>query len=331
MARRNRKKVFEKVEVVDTANRGKAVAKTGDGQVIFLNHAVPGDVVDIETYKKRRSFYEGRVTKYHRFSEKRTEPKCEHFGICGGCKWQNMSYDAQLEFKQKEVENNLKRIGQVDIPEILQIIPSPDIFYYRNKMEFSFSDNRWLSTEELNSSVQFENKNGLGFHIPGKWDKVLDINKCWLQADPSNSIRNAVKDFANANKLSFFDLREQNGFLRTLMIRTSSSGEIMVLIQFYEDHADMRERLLDHLQHRFPEITSLLYVINTKANDTLYDQNVVCYHGRDYILENMEGLSFKINAKSFYQTNSKQALELYKVAREFAALSGTELVYDLYT
>ena len=331
MARRNRKKVFQNVEVVDTANKGKAVARTEDGQVIFLNHAVPGDVVDVETYKKRRSFYEGRITKYHRLSGKRVEPECEHFGICGGCKWQNMDYDAQLLYKQKEVENNLKRIGQLDIPEISAIIPSPDIFFYRNKMEFSFSDNRWLTAAELESGEQIDNKNALGFHIPGKWDKILDINKCWLQADPSNRIRNAVKDFANANGLTFFNLKEQQGLLRTLMIRTSSTAEVMVLIQFYEDDAYAREMLLDHLKAEFPEITSLLYVINRKANDTIYDQDVVCYYGRDYILETMEGLSFKINAKSFYQTNSKQALELYRLTREFAALTGNELVYDLYT
>ncbi|NNL80197.1 MAG: 23S rRNA (uracil(1939)-C(5))-methyltransferase RlmD [Flavobacteriaceae bacterium] len=331
MARKKRKQIFEQLEVIDAGAKGKAVAKAPDGRVVFLKNAVPGDIVDVETYKKRKSFYEGNVLTIHKGSERRVEPSCKHFGLCGGCKWQNMDYESQLFFKQKEVEQNLRRIGHLEYPELLPIIASEDIFFYRNKMEFSFSNNRWLTSEELNSDQEFSNKNALGFHIPGRWDKILDIDKCWLQADPSNAIRNFTRSFAVENKLSFFDLREQKGLLRNLMIRTTSIDEIMVLVQFFDDDQSERESLLDALIENFPEITSLLYVINQKANDTIYDQEVICYNGRDHILEKMEGLTFKINAKSFYQTNSKQAFKLYDVARDFAQLTSEELVYDLYS
>lgn len=331
MRRKNKRQTFEHVEVIDAGAKGKSVGKTPDGRVIFLTNAVPGDVVDVMTTKKRKAYFEGVATKFRTLSSRRTEPVCQHFGTCGGCKWQHMGYEHQLYFKQKEVENNLKRIGHLDLPEISPILGSEREYFYRNKMEFSFSNSRWLTQDEINSGTDIEDRNALGFHIPGMWDKILDIKKCHLQQDPSNAIRLEVKSFANINGLSFFDPRKQEGLLRTLMIRTASTGEIMVLIQFFEDDKNHRELLLNHLKQKFPEITSLQYVINAKPNDTIYDQEVVCFAGRDHIVEEMEGLQFKINAKSFYQTNSVQAYELYKVARDFAGLSGNELVYDLYT
>ncbi|WP_339609795.1 23S rRNA (uracil(1939)-C(5))-methyltransferase RlmD [uncultured Planktosalinus sp.] len=332
MARKkNKRQIFENIAVLDAGAKGKSIAKAPDGKVIFLGNAIPGDVVDIQTTKKRSAYYEGEAIAFHELSERRTEPKCVHFGICGGCKWQNMKYDEQLYFKEKEVVNNLKRIGKIDLPDVSPILGSKNTYYYRNKMEFSFSDSRWLTFDEINSDIEFENRNALGFHIPGMWDKILDLKECHLQREPSNSIRLEVKNYAVKNKLSFFNTRKQEGFLRTLMIRTTSIGELMVLIQFYKENSIQREQLLDHLATKFPEITSLLYAINPKGNDTLYDLEVHCYKGRNYIVEKMEGLQFNINAKSFYQTNSEQAYELYKITREFAGLSGNELVYDLYT
>jgi 23S rRNA (uracil1939-C5)-methyltransferase len=331
MRRKNKRQTFENVQVIDAGAKGKTVGKAPDGRVIFLSNAVPGDVVDVMTTKKRKAYFEGVATHFHELSDKRTEPVCQHFGVCGGCKWQHMGYEHQLFFKQKEVENNLKRIGHLDLPEISPILGSKKQYFYRNKMEFSFSNSRWLTQKEIASQTDFEDRNALGFHIPGMWDKILDIKKCHLQEDPSNAIRLEVKQFATANKLAFFDPRKQEGLLRTLMIRTASTGEIMVLLQFFEDNKTERELVLNHLKEKFPQITALLYVINSKPNDTIYDQEVICYAGRDHIFEEMEGLQFKINAKSFYQTNSEQAFELYKVTRDFADLSGDELVYDLYT
>ncbi|WP_373056046.1 23S rRNA (uracil(1939)-C(5))-methyltransferase RlmD [Zunongwangia sp. H14] len=331
MARKKKNKLFEAVEVLDAGAKGKSIAKAPDGKVIFINNAVPGDIADIQTIKKRKSYYQGTAVKFHEYSSKRVEPVCQHFGTCGGCKWQFMDYKFQLEYKQQEVENNLRRIGKVELPAITPILGSKDIYFYRNKMEFSFSDSRWLSMKEIKSGEDIENKNALGFHIPGMWDKILDIKKCHLQEDPSNAIRNFVKIFATENDMPFFNAREQSGFLRTLMIRTSSTGEIMVLLQLFEENREKRELLLDNILAEFPEITSLQYVINSKGNDTIYDQEVICYHGRDHIFEEMEGLKFKINAKSFYQTNSAQAYQLYKITRNFANLQGDEVVYDLYT
>ena len=307
------------------------MAKAPDGRVIFLSNAVPGDIVDIQTHKKRKAYFEGVATKFHKYSEKRTTPVCEHFGICGGCKWQHMGYEHQLHFKQKEVENNLRRIGGLDLPEISPILGSKESYFYRNKMEFSFSDSRWLSETEIKSDMEIADRNALGFHIPGMWDKILDIKKCHLQEDPSNAIRLAIKAFAETHGMKFFSPKKQEGLLRTVMIRTTRSGEVMVVIQFYDDDKKNRELLLGYLHKTFPEITSLQYVINQKQNDTIYDQEVICYYGKDHITEEMEGLRFKINAKSFYQTNSVQAYELYKVARDFAGLTGKEVVYDLYT
>lgn len=331
MRKNRRRKTFENVEVVDAGAKGKSVGKAPDGRVIFLTNAVPGDVVDVMTTKKRKAYFEGVATNFHTLSDKRTEPVCQHFGTCGGCKWQHMGYEHQLFFKQKEVENNLKRIGNLELPLSSPILGSKEQYFYRNKMEFSFSDSRWLTQEEISSDNEIENRNALGFHIPGMWDKILDIKKCHLQRDPSNAIRLEAKNFANAHGLEFFNPRKQQGLLRTLMIRTSSTGEIMVLVQFFQEDKANIVLLLDHLKDKFPEITSLQYVINSKGNDTIYDQEVICYAGRDHIFEEMEGLQFKINAKSFYQTNSEQAYELYKVTRDFAGLTGNELVYDLYT
>ena len=331
MGRRNKNKLFEAVEVVDAGAKGKSIAKSPDGRVIFVNNAVPGDVIDVQTTKKRKSYFEGTAVNFHSYSDKRVEPVCQHFGTCGGCKWQFMDYKYQLEYKQQEVTNNLQRLGKIELPEITPILGSKEIYFYRNKMEFSFSDSRWLTLDEIQSGKDFDDKNALGFHIPGMWDKILDIKKCHLQEDPSNAIRNFVKIYATQNNIPFFNTRAQSGLLRTLMIRTSSTGEIMVLIQFYEEDKAVRELLLNAVSEEFPEITSLQYVINNKGNDTIYDQEVLCYKGRDHIFEQMEGLQFKINAKSFYQTNSAQAYELYKVTREFADLKGDELVYDLYT
>ncbi|GLB48929.1 23S rRNA (uracil(1939)-C(5))-methyltransferase RlmD [Neptunitalea lumnitzerae] len=331
MGRRNKRKVFENVSVIDAGAKGKSVAKAPDGKVIFLTNAIPGDVVDIQTTKQRTGYYEGEAIKFHTLSDKRTEPVCEHFGVCGGCKWQHMKYEEQLYFKQKEVVNNLQRLGKIELPEVTPISGSKEQYFYRNKMEFSFSDSRWLTREEIESNEEIDNRNALGFHIPGAWDKILDINKCWLQRDPSNDIRNKTQAFATKHNLPFYNGRNQEGLLRTLMIRTTSTGEIMVLIQFFKENKEQRELLLDYLKAEFPEITSLQYVINEKGNDTIYDQEVICYNGRDHIFEEMEGLQFKINAKSFYQTNSEQAYELYKITRDFAGLTGEELVYDLYT
>lgn len=331
MGRKKRNLVFEELEILDAGAKGKSIAKAPDGKVVFINNAVPGDVADIRTTKMKKSFYEGTATKFHKLSEKRVEPVCQHFGTCGGCKWQHMGYEHQLFYKQQEITNNLQRLGKIELPEIDPILGSKDIYFYRNKMEFSFSDSRWLTLDEINSEKDFEDKNALGFHIPGMWDKILDIKKCHLQEDPSNAIRNHVKQFAIDNDISFFNTRNQHGLLRTLMIRTSSTDEIMVVLQLFAEDKEKRTLILDSLAEKFPEITSLQYVINGKGNDTIYDQEVICYKGEDHIFEEMEGLKFKINAKSFYQTNSAQAYELYKVTRDFAGLTGNELVYDLYT
>ncbi len=322
--------ILEDLLVIDAGAKGKSVAKAPDGRVVFINNAVPGDVATIQTTKKRKSYFEGTAISFSTLSDKRVAPQCEHFGTCGGCKWQHMGYEHQLFYKQKEVENNLIRLGKIELPEITPIKAAKEQYFYRNKMEFSFSDNKWLTLDQIKSEEVIEDKNALGFHIPGMWDKILDLNKCHLQQDPSNAIRDFVKATAQALGIPFFNARNHTGVLRTLMIRTSSTGDVMVLLQLFEDTKE-RVALLDALQDAFPQITSLLYVINNKGNDTIYDQEVLLHAGEDHIMEEMEGLKFKINAKSFYQTNSDQAYELYKITRDFAGLTGTELVYDLYT
>ncbi|MFT5079016.1 MAG: 23S rRNA (uracil1939-C5)-methyltransferase [Planctomycetota bacterium] len=331
MARKKTNRIIlEDLLVIDAGAKGKSVAKAADGRVVFINNAVPGDVATIQTTKKRKAYFEGTAISFSKLSDKRVAPTCEHFGTCGGCKWQHMGYEHQLFYKQKEVENNLKRLGKIEIPELTPIKAAQEQYFYRNKMEFSFSDNKWLTLDQIKSEEVIANKNALGFHIPGMWDKILDLNKCHLQQDPSNAIRDFVKMKAQELEIPFYNVRNQSGVLRTLMIRTASTNQIMVLVQLFED-TDKRVALFEALKEQFPEITSLLYVINNKGNDTIYDQDVLHYAGEDHIMEEMEGLTFKINAKSFYQTNSEQAYELYKITRDFAGLTGEELVYDLYT
>lgn len=327
---RKNKPYLERLVISDVAAEGKALGRVND-TVVFVPLAAPGDVVDVQVTKKRKKYYEGRVVKFHNLSELRTEPFCQHFGTCGGCKWQHLPYSEQLKFKQREVFNNLKRIGKVELPDISPILPSEDERFYRNKLEFTFSNKRWLSFEEMESDEVIENKKGLGFHIPGMFDKVVDVHECHLQQQPSNSIRLAIRDFALKRNWSFFDLRAQEGFLRTLIIRTSSTGETMVIVVFFHEDEQKREELFKYLEEKFPEVTSWMYVINGKANDTITDQEVILQKGRDHIFEEMESLKFKLGPKSFYQTNSKQAYNLYKVARNFANLTGHETVYDLYT
>ncbi|MGI9547056.1 MAG: 23S rRNA (uracil(1939)-C(5))-methyltransferase RlmD [Flavobacteriaceae bacterium] len=331
MRKKRVRQLFEQLEVIDAGAKGKAVAKAPDGRVIFVSNAVPGDIIDVLTTKKRKAYFEGLATQFHRLSEKRVEPRCEHFGVCGGCKWQDMGYEHQLYYKQKEVINNLRRIGHLEFDESLPIIGCKEEYEYRNKLEFSFSDNRWLTPEEIEKGEKIEDRNALGFHIPGMWDKILDIHHCHLQKSPSNEIRLAIRQYAVEKGISFYSPRNRTGLLRTLMIRTSSKGQLMVLLQFFEDDPDTREDLLEFIAGKFPEINSLLYVVNSKANDTIYDLEISCFKGQDHIFEQMEDLNFRITAKSFYQTNSVQALVLYQVIRNFADLSGNETVYDLYT
>ena len=331
MAKKRRElPLYEGVEITGVAAEGKAIAKV-DGMTVFVPFVIPGDVVDIQTYRKRKSFAEGRVMRFVEYSEDRVEPVCEHFGVCGGCKWQMLPYPLQLKNKQQQIEDNLTRIGKVELPEIMPIMGAPETTFYRNKLEFTFSNKRWLTENEIGSEKEFTNMDALGFHIPGMFDKVLDINKCWLQDDVSNQIRNSVREFCLQNKFEFFDIRAQTGLMRTLIIRTTSTGELMVIVVFFKDDEERRNMLMKHFGDSFPQITSLLYIINEKKNDTITDQEVITYKGNDCIYEEMEGLKFKIGPKSFYQTNSEQAYNLYKVAREFAQLSETDLVYDLYT
>ena len=322
--------LHEGVEIVDVAAEGKSIAKV-DGLVVFVPFAVPGDVVDIQTYRKRKGFAEGRVMRFVEYSADRVEPVCEHFGVCGGCKWQMLPYELQLQHKHKQVTDNLTRIGKVELPEISPIMGAPETTFYRNKLEFTFSNKRWLTEAEIGSEREFTQMNALGFHIPKMFDKVLDIKKCWLQTDVSNQIRNSIRAFCFQHDFTFFDLREQVGLMRTLIIRTTSTEELMVIVVFAEDDEEKREMMMKHLADTFPQITSLLYIINSKRNDTITDQEVITWKGNDCIYEEMEGLKFKIGPKSFYQTNSEQAYNLYKVARDFAQLSQTDLVYDLYT
>lgn len=331
MARRNKQQLFERITVTDVGVKGKGVAKTLDGMVLFIENVVPGDVVDVQTYKKRKSYAEGKAVAFYELSPNRVTPLCVHFGVCGGCQWQDLNYAQQLYFKQKTVENNLLRIGQLELPEIIPILGAPEPYYYRNKMEFSFSDSRWLTPEEIIKQDTIYDRHALGFHIPGMWDKILDLKECHLQAPLSNRIRLGLRQFALDNQLSFFNPKQKTGLLRSVMLRNTLSGQWMVLIQFFENNPQEHQRVLDYLANQFPEITSLQYVINQKANDTLYDLDILTYKGSDYIEEEMEGLRFRITAKSFYQTNSKQAHRLYQITRDFANFSGDELVYDLYT
>ena len=334
MARKKKElPLLEKVTITDVAAEGKAVAKVNE-LVIFVPYVVPGDVVDLQVKRKKNHYAEAVAVKFHEKSPLRTEPFCSHFGVCGGCKWQCLSYEEQLKYKQKQVFDNLTRIGKVELPEFRPILGSEKTRFYRNKLEFTFSNKRWLTEEEVKQDVKYDQMNAVGFHIPGAFDKVLAIDKCWLQDDISNQIRNAVCDYAYAHGFPFFDLRTQEGLLRNIMIRTSSTGELMVVLQCKVTDDEGRrkmEEMLQFMADSFPQITSLMYVINNKCNDTIGDLDVEVFKGNDHIFEEMEGLRFKVGPKSFYQTNSEQAYNLYKVAREFAGLTGNELVYDLYT
>ena len=325
--------LLEKVTITDVAAEGKALAKVND-LVVFVPYVVPGDVVDLQVKRKKNKYAEAVAVKFHEFSPKRAVPFCQHYGVCGGCKWQCLSYEDQIKYKQKQVTDNLTRIGKVELPEISPILGSEKTEFYRNKLEFTFSDKRWLTEEEVKAEVQYDQMNAVGFHIPGAFDKVLAIEKCWLQDDISNQIRNTIRDYAYEHGLAFYNIRNHEGLLRNLMIRTSSTGELMVLLQVrVSSDKDLEEtkNLLAHVADKFPQITSLLYVVNNKCNDTINDLDVEVFKGNDHIFEEMEGLRFKVGPKSFYQTNSEQAYNLYKVTREFAGLTGDELVYDLYT
>jgi 23S rRNA (uracil1939-C5)-methyltransferase len=322
--------LLEKVRITDIGSEGNALARVNN-QVVFVPMLIPGDVVDIQVRRKRKKYLEGSVVRFHEYSTDRIKPVCRHFGVCGGCKWQHLPYNLQLSFKEKQVRDNLTRIGKAELPVIEPIMGSADIFRYRNKLEYTFSDKRWLTKEEIITDNDFEKEDALGFHIPGLFDKVLDIRECHLQPEPSNAIRDAVRRYAHKNCLQFFNLRQQSGFLRNLIIRTTASGQVMVIVVFFLDEKERREGLLDFLASEFTQITSLMYIINSKRNDSLTDQVPVLYRGDDHLTEYMEGLKFRIGPKSFYQTNTNQALQLYRVALDFAGLKGEETVYDLYT
>lgn len=325
--------VLENITITDYAAEGKALARVNE-LVVFVPFAVPGDVVDLQVRRKKHSYCEAEIIRFIKYSERRVKPFCQHFGICGGCKWQNIPYDEQLRMKQKQVYDQLTRIGKVNLPEFNQILGSVKTQGYRNKLEFGCSNRRWLTQEEIASGSDFTQMNAVGFHITGAFDKILPIEKCWLMDDLQNKIRNAIRDYAYEHDIVFYDIRKQCGLLRDIMVRNSDTGEWMVLIQFhYEKDEDdvIAKNLLQHIADAFPEITSLLYVNNQKGNDTFNDLNIEVFKGNDYIYETMDGLTFKVGAKSFYQTNTKQAYHLYSVVRDFANLTGNELVYDLYT
>ncbi len=329
--------LFENATITDAAAEGKCITRV-DEKVVFVPFSAPGDIVDIQVYKKRKSYLEGRITKFHTYSEQRTDPPCSHFGLCGGCKWQHVNYINQLANKQKQVQDNFQRIAKVPVKEFLPIIGADNEYYYRNKLEYTFSDRRWLT--DMDASKEDggpQNTNGLGFHIPGRFDKILDIEHCYLQKDPSNNIRLAIKEYAIENGLEFFNVRNHEGFLRNLIIRTSSTGDLMVIVVFRYDDLDIAD-LLQFVADKFPEITSLMYVVNEKLNDTIWDLEVKLFKGKSHLLEEMKSpvsnnanLKFKVGPVSFYQTNPEQALKLYSTAFKFADFKGDELVYDLYT
>ena len=325
--------VLENITITDVAAEGKALTRVGE-MVVFVPFAVPGDIVDLQIKKKKHSYCEAEVVRFIKYSNVRATPKCEHFGVCGGCKWQNLPYEEQLKAKQKQVYDQLRRIGKVELPEFQPIMGSVKTFEYRNKLEFGCCNIRWLTKDQVASGFKYDNMNGIGFHITGAFDKILPIEKCWLMDDTHNHIRNAIRDYAFENNLNFFDLRGQKGLLRDIIIRNSNTGEWMVIVQFHYDQEGDEQKakaLLQHVADRFPQITALMYVNNQKCNDTIGDQDVMVFKGNDHIFETMEGLKFKVGPKSFYQTNTDQAYLLYKVAREFAQLTGEEIVYDLYT
>lgn len=325
--------ILEQITITDVAAEGKALAKV-DNLVIFVPYAVPGDVVDLQIKRKKHSYAEAEVIKFHKYSDKRSKPFCQHFGVCGGCKWQCLPYDEQIRYKQKQIHDNLTRIGKVELPEFMPILGSKHQTHYRNKLEFGFSNKRWLTQEEISSGKKFDVMDAVGFHIPGAFDKILDIEQCYLMDDINNRLRNGIRTFALNNNISFYDIKGGHGVLRNMMIRTSATQEVMLLIQFSihnNEEQAQAESVLNYVHESFPEVTSLLWVNNLKCNDTIGDLEVHTFYGTDFIYETMEDLRFKVGPKSFYQTNTEQAYELYKVARSFAKLTGNELVYDLYT
>ena len=325
--------ILENVIITDYAAEGKSLARVND-LVVFVPFAVPGDVVDLQVRRKKHSYCEAEIIRMVKPSDVRVEPRCAHFGVCGGCKWQNVPYSEQLKMKEKQVFDQLTRIGKVELPGINPIIGSEKTFGYRNKLEFGCSNKRWLTKEEIASGTEYSQMNAIGFHITGAFDKILPVDKCYLMDDTHNRIRNEIRDYAYATGMTFYDLRGKHGLLRDIVMRNSDTGEWMVLVQFHYDESADEARALDLMEHiaeRFPQITALLYVDNQKGNDTFADLELQVYRGNDHIYETMEGLRFKVGAKSFYQTNTEQAYILYKVARDFAALTSNELVYDLYT
>lgn len=324
------KRMLRELKVVDISTKGMGVAKDEKGAVYFIKNTIPGDLVEAQIYKKRKGYFEVEPTQFLEKSPYRITPECEHFGLCGGCKWQHLDYQKQLHYKEKGVLQNLSKIGKVTPTKIFPILAAPEAYWYRNKLEFSFSNNRWLSTKEIERE-EIYNRLGLGFHKPGRWDKIVSIERCHLQPDPSNQIRNALFKFAMEENIPFYDWHKNEGVLRNLMIRNTLAGEFMVLLQFFEDNIEAREKALSFLRDTFPKITSLLYCINQKANDSIYDQDLILFSGKDHLIEQMDALRFKITAKSFYQTNPKQAYVLYQLVSKWAALEGNEIVYDLYT
>jgi len=322
-------KIFNSVEIIDIGSKGQSIAKNSEGIVIMLKNGVPGDIVDIKTYKKKKKYFLGNITKYHSYSKLRVEPKCEHFGTCGGCKWQNMIYDSQTQFKENKIRHSFKKI--FNSIEVNPIIKCNEEYFYRNKLEFSFTENRWLTNQEISSNKKGIERRGIGFHISGMWDKVVDINNCHLQSDPSNKIRLSIKEYAINNNFSFYNSRSKQGLLRNLMIRNTSLNEFMVIIQFFEKKTEKIKSILNHLKISFPEIKSIQYVINNKENDSIYDRDIKLFYGEKFITEIIDKLNFKIYPKSFFQTNINQTTKLYKTVKKLANLKGNEIVYDLYS
>lgn len=331
MKRKGKRKVLENIAITGIADKGKGVGRTAEGEVIFVEDVAPGDVVDVLVMRKKSGFMEGKPTQYRQYSADRVTPFCEHYGVCGGCKWQHLSYEAQLRHKQETVENAIRRIGKVEVKEFLPILPADPTVYYRNKLEFTFSNWRWLTKEEIASGMPLERQKGLGFHRPGEFDKIIDVHHCWLQPEPSNEIRNAVRDIAIAQDLTFFDNKHKQGFLRSVMIRTSSLNETMLLFSFFENDKEKIDAFLNEILNQFPNITTVIYCINPKVNDFLLDLDMITFYGKGYIEEQLGHVRFKIGPKSFFQTNTNQGKKLYDIAVEFADLKGGENVYDLYT
>ncbi|HKK63956.1 MAG TPA: 23S rRNA (uracil(1939)-C(5))-methyltransferase RlmD [Bacteroidales bacterium] len=329
MGRKKKLPVYENITIEDIAAEGKSIAKVND-IIVFVKGPVPGDIVDLQVTRKRKKFQEARVVKYHSYSKLRAEPFCDHFGTCGGCKWQHLPYSEQIRYKEQQVKDALKRIGKADIRKFRPILGCEKTRFYRNKLEYTFSNHRWLSDEEASSDRIIENRNALGFHVPGRYDRIVDVEKCHLQEDPSNEIRNEIKNFVLEKELTFYDHNTNEGFLRNLIIRTTSTGETMVILSVQFDEPVLYE-ILEHIAQKFSSLTSLMYVVNPKKNETLFDQDINTFKGRDYIFEVIDELKFKIGPKSFFQTNTYQAAELYRRTKQYADLTGQEIVYDLYT